>query len=86
MDVLHRITNLKSIIFSQFNCQPEFFACVAHCLLVLTDTNDQNSESKTEWYIPPDTIIPPENDAKSLLISAAQRVWLDMYLAKKSVC
>ena len=84
-----KISNLKSVVFSQYNSQPEFFACVAHCLLVLTETNDQNSvESKTEWYIPLETVVQPENktDAKSLLISAAQRVWLDMYLAKKSVC
>jgi hypothetical protein len=44
------------------------------------------SDSKTEWYIPPEIQPANKNDAKSLLISAAQRVWLDMYLAKKSVC
>lgn len=40
LDVLHRITNLKSIVFSQLNTQYEFFACVAHCLLTLTDTSE----------------------------------------------
>ena len=36
LEVLHKITNLKSLIFSQSNFQSEFFACVTHCLLMLT--------------------------------------------------
>lgn len=36
LEVLHKMTSLKAVIFSQTNFQAEFFACVTHCLLILT--------------------------------------------------
>lgn len=36
LEVLHKMTSLKAMIFSQTNFQAEFFACVTHCLLILT--------------------------------------------------
>ena len=91
LEVLHKITSLKSLIFSQTNFQAEFFACVTHCLLMIT-ADEEPSEggpllAKTQWYV---TNLEQyhdekENNAKSLLNTAAQRVWLDLYLNKKSI-
>jgi hypothetical protein len=105
LDVLHKIIMLKSLVFAQNNQQPEFFACVAHCLLVITSSDDPDSEfngvkpgfqSKTQWYTNSmfnETLISvnnstsfdeKSNNGKLLLTSAAQRVWLELYLSKKS--
>jgi WD repeat and FYVE domain-containing protein 3 len=38
LDVLHKISTLKSVVFSQTNSQPEFFACLTYCLLSITNS------------------------------------------------
>ena len=98
LEVLHKMTNLKALILSSTNFQSEFFACVTHCLLQLTlsDEHDVNLvNSSTQWYVSPinpvggdkleGSIDKLSTNAKSLINAAAQRVWLDLYLAKKSV-
>ncbi len=44
-------------------------------------------ESKTEWYValPESSINDNNNEAKTLIASAANRVWTDLFQAKKSV-
>lgn len=106
LEVLHKMTSLKSLIFAQTNVQQsEFFACVTHCLLSITDDEpsscyanffeEKSMNSKTQWYTSPyfsgsaqASLIMDEkldaNNAKNLLLAAAQRVWLDLYLSKKS--
>jgi len=100
LEVLHKMTNMKALIFSQTNFQAEFFACVTHCLLMLTLSDESvynDAEYSninmvgTQWYINPVSLNPVSEDkqgnqnARALIVSAAQRVWLDLYLAKKSV-
>jgi hypothetical protein len=110
LDVLHKITKMKSLIFSASNnFQPEFFACVTHCLLQITNNNEdelmkscESPQSKTQWYSNSlfngtlNSSFDQESNsgsgagggmvnAKYLLVSAAQRVWLDLYLTKKSI-
>jgi hypothetical protein len=116
LDVLHKMTKMKQLIFASSNYQAEFFACVTHCLLQITQKNEGENEridanasmigsgvqSKTQWYTQAlfsDTFTASVDDqaavnnnphhqhnmnAKYLLVSAAQRVWLDLYLNKKS--
>lgn len=102
LEVLHKMTNLKALIFSQTNFQADFFACVTHCLLMLTLSEDPNADDGvysninmvgTQWYINAvslgedkvETEKQNSPNAKALLLGAAQRVWLDLYLSKKSV-
>ncbi len=121
LDVLHKMSQLKTLIFSPNNSQSDFFGCLAHCLLMITSTDDMGHmdlispntaedinkkfQSKTLWYANPnfneklqqsnnlsfDSITSVNNNennndkaAKYLLVSAAQRVWLELYLNKKS--
>jgi len=62
---------------------------MAHCLLQIASNDDHvfNGGSKSEWYITPplNTNSANKNEAKALLITAAQRVWLDLYLNKKAL-
>ena len=44
LDVLHKISMLKAIVFSPTNSQPEFFACLTCCLLNITN-NDPSDTS-----------------------------------------
>lgn len=44
LDVLHKISTLKSIVFSQTNSQPEFFACLTYCLLHITGSETSDIE------------------------------------------
>lgn len=114
------MTKLKSLIFatsSNTSQQSEFYACVTHCLLQITqkpssDESTSNGSStsttvetgttnKSQWYTQSlfndttysdanqeqaTTIAHPSHNvnARYLLVSAAQRVWLDLYLNKKS--
>ena len=48
LEVLHKMTSLKTLIFSQTNFQAEFFACVTHCLLILTLRDDDQSTSSNQ--------------------------------------
>ncbi len=105
LEVLHKITSLKSIIFAQTNFQSEFFACLTHCLLRITDEDTENLfcladldekgfQSRTQWYVTPkfnsslNTNIEEKmetSNIEALILAAAQRVWLDVYLSKKSL-
>ena len=40
LDVLHKMTKMKQLIFATTNFQAEFFACVTHCLLQITQKNE----------------------------------------------
>jgi len=98
LEVLHKMTNLKLLIFSQNNIQAEFFGCLTYCLLSITNEEasifniyneeENNFQSKTQWYVSTSFNRSFEdksdpNSAKNLLFAAAQRVWLELYLNKK---
>ena len=58
LEVLHKLTTNRSIVFGAGNHELDFFACLTFCLLQITSgqaipTAKEDSESRTQWHVRP---------------------------------
>ncbi|KAH7637627.1 ph domain associated with beige/beach domain containing protein [Dermatophagoides farinae] len=88
-------TNSQLLIISKCNNDPEFFACLTHCLLQLIQeeticlTSVKDRTSQTTWYIGNNSgsmDIGTDTDEGTLLItSTAKKIWQEIYLSRKTL-
>ena len=58
LEVLHKLTTNRSIVFGAGNHELDFFGCLTFCLLQITSgqaipTSKEDSESRTQWHVRP---------------------------------
>merc|ERR550539_1843822 len=90
LEVLHKLTTNRSIVFGAGNHELDFFGCLTFCLLQITageaiPTDCSQAESRTQWHVDlnqeqRDSEREEEADAaalqrQNLLKNAAKRVW-----------
>eukprot|EP00094_Tigriopus_californicus_P005213 TCALIF_05026-PB protein Name:"Similar to WDFY3 WD repeat and FYVE domain-containing protein 3 (Homo sapiens)" AED:0.04 eAED:0.04 QI:7/0.93/0.68/1/1/1/16/134/3650 len=96
LEVLHKITTHRSIVFGAGNHELEYFGCLTFCLLQLTAGLNIpiDPENRTHWHVNPteDPLKPDDlesesgvnaHQGKQLLINAANRVWEEMFVCKR---
>lgn len=91
LDALHRLTASRSLIFGPGNIDLEFIGCLTHCLLELTSPRHQVAQEeggKTQWHVAvarESDMGEGEEESTRMLVSAAVRVWQELYVHKKPV-
>lgn len=95
LEALHKLTTHRLLIFGAGNHELDFIGCLTYCLLQLTadckielDTNSANRSTK--WHVSPtkedvesrDHLL-TQHQGKNLIVSAAYRVWEELYVCKK---
>ena len=91
LEVLHKLTTNRSIVFGAGNHELEFFGCLVFCLLQITDGAQipTDGESRTQWHIKPESELTGEGEdatahqGQQLLKNAASRVWEELYVSKR---
>eukprot|EP00095_Tigriopus_kingsejongensis_P009945 maker-scaffold981_size73921-snap-gene-0.19 protein:Tk09945 transcript:maker-scaffold981_size73921-snap-gene-0.19-mRNA-1 annotation:"low quality protein: wd repeat and fyve domain-containing protein 3" len=92
LEVLHKVTTNRTIIFGAGNHELEFLACLTFCLLQMTAglAIPSDGESKTQWHINPrvESLLQEgectnAHQGQQLLVNAANRVWEEMYVVKR---
>jgi hypothetical protein len=89
LDVLHKLTTNRTIVFGAGNHELEFFGCLTFCLLQIMsgEAIPTDGESNTKWHVLPDD--PKEGEeatalqGQNLLKNAAKRVWDELYVSKR---
>ncbi|XP_076326045.1 WD repeat and FYVE domain containing 3 bchs isoform X2 [Tachypleus tridentatus] len=93
LECLQKVTTHRSVVLSSANNDPEFIGCLCYCLLQLT-TEAQVSvdcQRQTTWHVNVSTLVKESASLTSaeegtlLIISAAQRLWQELYLSKRQV-
>lgn len=89
LDSLHRLTDSRSLVFGPGNYELEFVGCLTHCLLELTSNRHEvaSEDSNTQWHVAQPVYSRSESmdEGFQLLVSAANRVWQELYVHKKPV-
>ena len=89
LDALHRLATNRILIFGHGNIDLEFIGCLTHCLLELTSPRHQVSQDdggNSQWHVERDyTMADGDEQSTRLLVSAAARVWQELYVQKKPV-
>ena len=89
LDSLHRLTNSRSLVFGPGNYELEFVGCLTHCLLELCSDRHEVSceDSNTQWHVAQPVYSRSESmdEGFQLLVTAANRVWQELYVHKKPV-
>ena len=78
LEVLHKLTTNRSIVFGAGNHELDFFGCLTYCLLQITSgqsipTNKEDSESKTQWHVRPGEDTATEEDEDKDAAASLQR-------------
>lgn len=95
LEALHKLTTHRLLIFGAGNHELDFIGCLTYCLLQLTgdykielDVNSANRSAK--WHVSSPTKDVESRDhllnqhqGKNLIVSAAYRVWEELYVCKK---
>lgn len=96
LEALHKLTTHRLLIFGAGNHELDFIGCLTYCLLQLTgdykielDVNSANRSAK--WHVSSPTKDDVESrdhllnqhQGKNLIVSAAYRVWEELYVCKK---
>lgn len=93
LETLHKLTTHRLLIFGAGNHELDFVGCLTYCLLQLTSDQrialDTNNRSTT-WHVQPPKEEPEtrshlvsQHQGKNLIVSAAYRVWEELYVCKK---
>ena len=89
LDSLLRLTNSRSLVFGPGNYELEFVGCLTHCLLELCSDRHEVSceDSNTQWHVAQPVYSRSESmdEGFQLLVTAANRVWQELYVHKKPV-
>lgn len=92
LEALHKLTTHRLLIFGAGNHELDFVGCLTYCLLQLT--SDQkialDANNRTTWHVSPPNDEPGlrsslmnQHQGKNLIVSAACRVWEELYVCKK---
>ena len=94
LEVLHKLMRNKAVLFSRDNPEIEFFGCLTFCLLQLTAglvVPIDGGSGRTQWHLSPSQDPLPEgpeavaqHQGQNLLVTAAARLWEEMFFNKKS--